>query len=113
MLNYQSLKEADGKPADPKAIMAWTVANSQKPLVGVFDFAVRDGCVFGIAESAKEHGQESARMAREILAGKKAGELPISTAKHGLIMFNLTSAKAIGVEIPFELLELASETIGN
>ncbi len=109
--NYQSLKEADGKPADPNAVMAWTVANTKKPLVAVFDFAVRDGAVFGITESAKEHGQESGRMASEILAGKKANELPITTAKHGLVLFNLVSAKAIGVEIPFELLELASEKI--
>ncbi len=111
--NYQSLKEADGKPADPKAVMAWTVAHTTKPLVGVFDFAVRDGCVFGITESAQEHGQESGRMAREILAGRKAGELPIITAKNGLILFNLKSAKSIGVQIPFELLELASETLGQ
>ncbi len=110
---YQSLKEADGKPADPKVVMAWTVANSKKPLVGVYDFAVREGAVFGITESAKEHGQESARLTREILAGKKAGDLPITTAKHGLVLFNLTSAKTIGVEIPFDLLELASETFGK
>lgn len=111
LLNYQSLKQADGKPADPKSVISWTVANSKKPLVAVFDFSVRDGCVFGIAESAKEHGQESARMTREILRGKKPADLPITTAKHGLVMFNLVSAKSIGVAIPFELLELASETI--
>lgn len=110
---YQSLKEADGSPADPKAVMAWTVANTKRPLVGVYDFAVREGAVFGITESAKEHGQESGRLAREILAGRAPGELPIATAKHGLVMFNLTSAKALGVQIPFELLELASETIGQ
>jgi ABC-type uncharacterized transport system substrate-binding protein len=110
--NYQSLKQGDGK-ADPKAVMAWTVANTKKPLVGIYDFAVRDGCVFGIAESALEHGQEAAHRAVAILKGKKAGELPISTAKQGLVMFNLTSAKALTVEIPFDLLELASETIGK
>lgn len=77
----------------------------------MFDFSVRDCCVFGIAESAKEHGQESARMTREILGGKKPADLPITTAKHGMVMFNLVSAKSIGVAIPFELLELASETI--
>jgi putative tryptophan/tyrosine transport system substrate-binding protein len=93
--------------------MAWTVAHSTKPLVAVFDFAVRDGCVFGITESAKEHGLESGRMAREILAGRKAGDVPIMTAKNGLILFNLTSAKSIGVQIPFELLELANEIIGQ
>lgn len=111
--NYQSLKDADGKPADPKAVMAWTVANTKRPLVAVFDFAVRDGCVFGITESAKEHGQESGRIAREILAGKQAGDIPIMTAKNGLVMFNLTSAKALKLDIPFELLELANETIGQ
>jgi ABC-type uncharacterized transport system substrate-binding protein len=103
--NYQSLQ------ADPKEVMAWTVAHTKKPLVAVFDFAVRDGCVFGITESAKEHGQESGRMTREILAGKKAGDIPITTAQHGMIMFNLASAKTIGVNIPFELLELATEII--
>ncbi len=111
--NYQSLKDADGKPADPKTVMAWTVANTKKPLFAVFDFAVRDGCVFGITESAKEHGMESGRMTREILAGKSAGDIPIETAKKGLILFNLASAKSIGVEIPFDLLELSSETIGQ
>ena len=110
---YQSLKAADGTPADPKAVMAWTVAHSVKPLFGVYDFAVREGAVFGITESAKEHGLESGRLTRSILAGARAGDLPITTAKHGLVMFNLASAKKIGVEIPFDLLELASETIGQ
>lgn len=111
--NYQSLKEADGTPADPKAVMAWTIAHTTRPLVAVFDFAVRDGCVFGITESAREHGLESGRMAKEILAGTKAGDLPVITARNGLILFNLNSAKSIGVQIPFDLLELASETIGQ
>lgn len=111
--NYQSLKDASGAPVDPKAVMAWTVANTKRPLVAVFDFAVRDGCVFGIAESSREHGQESGRIAREILAGAKPGDIPVMTAKNGLIMFNLTSAKALKVDIPFELLELASEIVGK
>lgn len=113
--NYQSLKAAAGAEAkaNPKEVMAWTLANTKRPLVAVFDFAVRDGCVFGIAESAIEHGQESAHRALQILKGKKAGELPISTAKQGLVMFNLTSARALKVEIPFDLLELATETIGK
>lgn len=110
---YQTLKEATGQPADSKAVMAWTVANSRRPLIGVYDFAVREGALFGITESAKEHGLESGRLARQILAGVKPGDLPIITAKKGLILFNLTSAKAVGVQIPFEMLELASEIIGN
>jgi ABC-type uncharacterized transport system substrate-binding protein len=113
--NYQSLKAAAGAEAkvDGKQVMAWTVANTKKPIFAIYDFAVRDGCVFGIAESGKEHGRESAAMALKILAGAKAGDIPIATAKDGLVMFNLDSARKIGVNIPFDLLEVATETIGK
>ena len=47
----------------------------------------------------------------EKLKGKPAGSLKIRTAEKGLIMFNIKTAKKIGVEIPFELLETADKII--
>ncbi|MBC8096346.1 MAG: hypothetical protein H7Y43_11080 [Akkermansiaceae bacterium] len=104
-------KEAGGASMDPKEVMAWTLANVKKPTVGFFDFAIKDGVVLGIVESGEEHGYEAALMAKEILGGKTAKDLPIKTAKKGLVMINVVTAQKAALEIPFESIQAADLVI--
>lgn len=84
---------------EPKEVMQWTTANLKKPSLGFFNFAIEDGVLFGKTESGYEHGQMAAELAQDILSGKKASALPITTAEKGLILVNKKTAEAIGMDV--------------
>lgn len=54
-------------------------------------------------------GVESAKIADQIIKGKKPADIPVSTAKNFEYFFNLKSAKATNVIIPDSLLKKASK----
>ena len=54
-------------------------------------------------------GVEAAKIADKIIKGKKAGSIPVSTAKNFEYFFNLKSAKATNVIIPDSLLTKAAK----
>lgn len=88
----------NGSVLEPHRVMEWTVRNLDRPTLGFFDFAVTDGVLLGYVESGFEHGELAAKMAMEILQGKKAGEIPISTARKGLLIINKTTAETLGID---------------
>ncbi len=57
-----------------------------------------------------EVGKQAARLADQILKGAKPADLPIETAEFFLTI-NLKSAKAIGLDVPDEVLRQADEII--
>lgn len=105
IFTYQSVRAADGAVMDPQAVMTWTREHLAKPSVAFLDWPVRDGLLCGIAESAHEHGFIAAQMAKDVLAGKAAGQIPITTAKNGTVLLNLATAERLRLEVPFEVLE--------
>jgi putative ABC transport system substrate-binding protein len=60
----------------------------------------------GYGLSIEDVAERSARLTDQILRGANPGELPIESAEFYL-MVNLTTADAIGVEIPDYILEQA------
>lgn len=103
-------KEAGGESMDPEEVMAWTIAHLKMPTVALFEFGVEDGALCGIVESGREHGMEAAAIARDILArNKMANDFPIRTARKGSVLFNARTARALGVEIPPDLLKMADK----
>ena len=54
-------------------------------------------------------GKETAKMAAEILQGKKAGDLPVKMITDYEIYLNLKTAEMIGVTIPAEIVDAAVE----
>lgn len=54
-------------------------------------------------------GIQSAKLAAEVLKGKKAGDIPVATAKRFEYFFNKRSAKASGVVIPDDMLKKAAK----
>ena len=97
---YHTVKETiGGDSIEPQEVISWTMANNKKPTVGVVDFAIEDGVLCGVVESPKEHGFEAAQIAKQILAGKKASDFPVKTAKKGSVMFNVKTAESLGIEI--------------
>jgi putative ABC transport system substrate-binding protein len=50
-------------------------------------------------------------LANEILSGKSAGELPITTARKLRLTINLKTAGKLGLQIPNEILDRADVVI--
>jgi len=95
---YHTVRE-NGKTVLPKDVIAWTIRNITKPTVGFFDFAIKDGVLLGHVESGFEHGELAAKKTLLILAGKKAAEIPVTTARKGLIMVNKTTARKLHITL--------------
>ena len=112
IIAYQTVKKTIGAESmDPKEVMAWTIANTKRPTVGFFDFAMRDGVLCGIAESGEEHGLTAAEITIKILRGKKAGDFPIRTAQKGKVTINLKTAQKLGLDIPAYIVQSAQQII--
>lgn len=95
---YHTVRDNDA-PVDSEVVMAWTAAHMDRPTVGFLDFAVEDGVLLGQVESGFEHGELAARKTVEIINGKKAAEIPITTARKGLVMINEKTARTLGIDM--------------
>lgn len=109
---YHTVKtQAGGQSVLAADVMRWTVNNIRKPIVGLWPFSAHDGAVCAVVVDPKEHGRVAALMAKQILAGKKAGELPIVENKNGFVIINTAAAAKLGIEVPFEVMLSADEII--
>ena len=82
------------------------------PLLGLSENQARMGALLGLSfESGRDIGSQAAQLANEILSGKSAGELPITTARKVRLTVNLKTASKLGLQIPNEILEQADVLI--
>ncbi len=82
------------------------------PLLGLSENQARMGALLGLSfESGRDIGSQAAELANEILSGKSAGELPITTARKVRLTVNLKTAGKLGLQIPNEILERADVLI--
>jgi len=109
---YQTVKKSGESESLPqKAVMNWTMKNNNLPTIGFFTDAFDDGILCGIAESGEEQGFQAARIAAQILKGKKPGDFKILIPTKGIVTVNLKTAEKLGMTVPFEILESASKVI--
>lgn len=88
-------------------------STSKKPLIGLVkdDVMGNWGATATIYPSHESIGNQAARMIKELLEGKKVGDiLPEWPHKYGVAV-DLQKAKRFGIEIPVELLQVAGENI--
>jgi putative ABC transport system substrate-binding protein len=85
------------------------------PISGPSNTQVEDGALTAYGIIHHQVGEHAARIADQILKGAKPGELPVETAEF-FMAINLQTADAIGLEIPYSILEQAKiiiRTDGN
>ncbi|MDO8142198.1 MAG: ABC transporter substrate-binding protein [Candidatus Brocadiales bacterium] len=97
-------------PADNTVITAMEavvkVSEQNKiPLLPGVSSNIKQGGFGTIGPDYYDIGVESAKIADKVLKGKKAGDIPVATAKRFEYFFNKRSAEATGVNIPSELFE--------
>lgn len=110
-LYHTVMNTTEGQSMLPADVMRWTVARTTKPIIGFWPFSTEDGALCAVAVDPYEHGKVAALMARQILSGKKASDLPIITNSNGYVILNLKTANKLGIDVPFEVIQSADHII--
>lgn len=95
---------------DPEAAEAHVINSARIPS-GAVQVDMMPYAMVGYLKVAREQGQWSAKTALEILGGKSPASIPITQNKEGEVVVNLKVASAANVEIPYTILEVASQVI--
>jgi ABC-type uncharacterized transport system substrate-binding protein len=81
------------------------------PIICPFRFYLREGALMTYGFSASDQFKRAAGYISRILAGEKAGNLPVQAPSLFELGINLKTAKAIGITMPQSLLITADEVI--
>jgi putative ABC transport system substrate-binding protein len=72
---------------------------------------VEQGALVAYGPDLRVLGRQSATLVAKVLQGVKPSELPIQTPERLLLVINLTTAKAIGLDIPQRIIECADRVV--
>jgi putative ABC transport system substrate-binding protein len=81
------------------------------PLVAHEDSIAGKGALLSYGPDFRSVGVQSARLMAKILKGEKPPEIPSETPEKLLLVLNLSTAKAIGLKVPREVLERADRLV--
>ncbi len=95
---------------DMEAAKAFAIKNSKIP-TGAIQKATVPYAMVGYLKVAEEQGIWAAKSALKILDGTPASDIKIVKNKEGQLVLNMKITQAVGVELPYELMESASEVI--
>jgi ABC-type uncharacterized transport system substrate-binding protein len=93
--------------ADMKAFVE---ANSKIPSGSTYDFMAPVALVT-YAKVAEEQGFWSADAAMKILGGQSPADIPVAKNTEGKLIVNTRIAKALGADLPFEIIQSADQVI--
>lgn len=100
--NYRKLSRslADKTLVAPEEVVAWTLANSQVPVVGSNGFFVEDGGELAIGTSPFEQGEVAARMAIKLIAGQRVTDIPFASTRQFVVYMRSARLHQRGMELP-------------
>ena len=97
----------DNTVASAMPLVAQVANKAKMPVYVGADSMVKDGGLATYGINYPVLGQETANMAVEILNGKKAGDIPVKSMTDMDIYLNQATAKAIGIDIPADVMKEA------
>ncbi len=103
---------ADGAVSSRANDLAAAAIKRKLPFVGINPVHASGGALFSFGFDITATGVQSARLADQVLRGVKPSDLPVETSEFFLYI-NLDTAKAIGINIPDNILLSANEVITN
>jgi putative ABC transport system substrate-binding protein len=81
------------------------------PTISLFTLLPRSGALMAYGPSLPDMNKRAATYIERILKGTKAGELPIERPTKFDLVINLKTAKALGLEVPASMQQVADEVI--
>lgn len=113
--NYRQLRrsEEDRTLVPPREVIAWTMANTTLPVIGVNGFFVEDGGMLAIATSPFEQGEVAAAQAREILErGRLPSLIPHARSHQFVVLMRPGPMERFGLHLP-EIYEAFARATDN
>jgi len=95
---------------DASAIMKLAGA-AGKPTVGLSSDFAEKGALVTLAPSPSEQGELAARQVEKLLTGSSPSTVPVESAKKIDLVLNLKASGALGLKIPFDVLNAATKVI--
>lgn len=103
----------DNTIASAMPVVAQVADNAKKPVYVGADSMVKDGGLATYGINYTILGQETGKMAADILNGKNPGDMPVKLMTDMDIYVNKDTAKAIGITLPEDVLNEAKQVFGN
>lgn len=104
---YGTVRNHNGTAMEGPEVMGWITANSRLPVVGLWEFTVREGALGGTVISGTTQGRIAAEKLAALVDGTPASELGFTTPPYGRLILNRTAVARWEVSIPLSLLELS------
>ncbi len=105
------LKDKDGKTYTAPEILSWTAKNATIPTLPANYAFIRLGMFGGAGVDFYAMGKQAGNMIVKIIHGANPGDIPIEQANKYALIFNLPTAKKLGIVIPEDILLVADEVI--
>ncbi|MCP4550054.1 MAG: hypothetical protein GY835_26645 [bacterium] len=102
-----TLEVSAGVTYSASEIYRWTLEHSRKPELALNYYFSEFGLFGGVAVDFKGMGILAGKQAGRILNGEDVGTIPIEDAPDYAIVFNITRAQELGIEIPDQILTAA------
>lgn len=103
--------DSDNTHVDETELISYLVNNCKLPSVGFFDTSAKIGILCGISVSMKEQGYAAAKIAREIINGKKPKDFKVVPTTKGRIQLNLKTAEKLGIDIRYNIIRNATVVV--
>lgn len=107
------LKDAAGQTYIAPEIINYAIGHARKPAIGLNYAFIKMGLYGGASVDFFAMGYQSGQMIAAILNGADAGQLPIEDANRVALVFNLSRAAALGIDIPNDILMAADEVFSK
>jgi len=86
-------------------------AQYRLPAVYAYRYYVADGGLMSYGPNNIDQYRRAASYVDRILKGEKPADLPVQAPTKYELVINLNTAKALGLEVPFHIQQLADEVI--
>ena len=107
------LKDRYGNSYTAPEIFSWITGHLSIPSMAINYAFVKLGLFGGVGVDFRAMGYQAGQMVVKILNGKRAGEIPIEDAKRYALVFNLSRARELRINIPEDILMAADEVIAK
>jgi putative ABC transport system substrate-binding protein len=91
--------------------IVYRASENRIPIISQMPAAADRGALISLEISPEEQGQLAGESAVKVLNGMKIGHIPLATPKKTEMIINLRTAKALALQIPFQVLSVATRVL--